>query len=128
VSESGDALPLTVTLSGTGIAPVLTLLNAAALDFGRQPVGTGLVKGLDLQNTGTGPLLLRHLTLAGEHAGDFAIDADGGPDSLAPGATRTLSLRFAPTSPGTREATLTLEDNAPGSPHTIALSGYATSP
>jgi hypothetical protein len=46
-----------------------------------------------------------------------------GSSTLEPGANLAISIVFAPTSAGARSGTLTITDNAPGSPRTIALSG-----
>ena len=39
-----------------------------------------------------------------------------------------MSVMFTPTAPGSRTASLTINDNAPASPQTVALSGMATEP
>jgi len=68
---------------------------------------------------------------SGGTSGDFSITADSctGP-ATAPGGTCTINVAFQPASlcptiTGTRNATLTINDNAPGNPHTVALSGTA---
>ena len=68
---------------------------------------------------------------SGATSGDFSITADSctGP-ATAPGGTCTINVAFQPASlcptiTGTRNATLTINDNAPGNPHTVALSGTA---
>ncbi len=45
------------------------------------------------------------------------------PSSLAPGATCTVNVVFSPTAVGPQTGTLTFTDTAPGSPHTVTLSG-----
>jgi hypothetical protein len=45
---------------------------------------------------------------------------------LATGANCTISITFRPTANGSRRASLSIADNAPGSPHTVALSGNGT--
>ena len=37
-----------------------------------------------------------------------------------------MRIRFAPTTTGAAGATLTLNDNAPGSPHRVAITGTGT--
>jgi Abnormal spindle-like microcephaly-assoc'd, ASPM-SPD-2-Hydin len=50
--------------------------------------------------------------------------------SLAVGVSCTYSVHFIPTAAGTRTGTLTINDNAPGAPHIISLTGtgVVTSP
>src|SRR5439155_23067708 len=43
--------------------------------------------------------------------------------SVAGGANCTIAVTFAPTAGGARSGTLTIADNAPGSPQTVAISG-----
>ena len=40
----------------------------------------------------------------------------------------TINITFTPTATGNRTGTLTINDNAAGSPHTVALSGTGTVP
>src|SRR5207245_722848 len=44
------------------------------------------------------------------------------------GANCVVSVTFSPTAGGTRTGTLTITDNAAGSPHVIALTGVPTPP
>lgn len=44
--------------------------------------------------------------------------------SLPPGTSCTMQLQFGPTAIGTRSTTITINDNAPGAPHSIALTGF----
>src|SRR4029077_14495146 len=46
--------------------------------------------------------------------------------SLAAGASCTISVTFTPTASGTRSGTLSVTDNAPGTPQTASLSGTGT--
>ena len=58
-------------------------------------------------------------------SGDF-YEGTNCPATLAPGgASCTLSVKFTPTSPGTESGSVTIADNAPGSPHKLTLGGTA---
>ena len=46
--------------------------------------------------------------------------------ALNPGRSCTVIVKFAPLTRGTRVGTITFEDNAPGSPHSVLLSGIGT--
>jgi Tol biopolymer transport system component len=116
------ASPTTVGLTGTGTAPAATLSNDS-LTFGNQNVGTtSAAQAVTLSNSGTGPLLISTLSVTGVNGADFGETNTCGA-SVAPGASCTISVTFAPTNTGTRAAVVSIVDNAPGSPHVIGLTG-----
>jgi 6-phosphogluconolactonase (cycloisomerase 2 family) len=82
-----------------------------------------------LTNTGDQALSVNAVGLSGVNASDFLATPNCSvPTVLAPNATCTVSLVFSPTAAGTRQAGLTIRDNAAGSPQTILLSGAGASP
>src|SRR5260370_12747132 len=94
--------------------------------FGNQMVNTtSASQSVTLTNSGNAPLTITSVTLGGTNPGDFtpANQCPLSPSTLAAGASCTISATFTPTAAGSRAATLTIADNASGSPHTIALSG-----
>jgi hypothetical protein len=54
--------------------------------------------------------------------GDFSDTTSCG-TTLAAGASCQVAVTFTPAAVGTRTGTLTITDNAAGSPHTVALTG-----
>ena len=102
-------------------------LSPASHDFGEQPLGsTSGPQQFTLTNTGTTRLTVGDVSISGADPGDFAISDDhcsGVAIRPAVHNTCTINVTFAPTAIGPRSATLTIPDNAPGSPHTAALSG-----
>jgi len=90
----------------------------ASLTFGSQTVSTSAPAQLvQVTNTGADPLTLTVTT-----SGDFAFTTTCG-SSITSGASCTVAVTFTPTTTGARTGQLTLLDNAPGSPHSVALSG-----
>jgi sugar lactone lactonase YvrE len=123
VADDAPGSPHIVTLSGTGTAPA-AVLSSASLDLGNQRVGTtSTPQTVTLSNTGNAALLFTSITASG----DFARTNTCG-DSVAAGASCTISVTFTPTVLGDRSGTLTVADDAPGSPHTVALNGVGLSP
>ena len=63
-------------------------------------------------------------------AGDFVAGGVGTcgpyPQTLTAGQSCTISLKLAPTASGTRAGTLTITDNATGTPHIVSLTGTTT--
>lgn len=108
-------------------------MNPVSLDYGRVRPGTGVSKTTVLTNTGTAALNVTGVALLGQDSLDFRIVAGGGAFSLAPGASRTLNIRFQPltsggTEDGSKSAQLAITSNAERSPFSIPLLGNAVQP
>jgi hypothetical protein len=121
VSASGQTTEV-IQLTGNGTAPAETF-TPTALAFEPQLTGTtSLPLSVQINNNGTGSLTITSLQMTG----DFAqSNACGSP--VAPGASCTVQITFTPTALGNRTGVLTVTDNAPGSPHTLAINGQGTS-
>jgi hypothetical protein len=112
-------LALTVNPSGTG--PTVTV-SPTSLTWGTVVLGaTGAAKAVTLTNTGSVVLNISSITTSG----DFAQATNTKPcgSTLAAGKSCIIKVTFTPTAVGTRTGTLTLTDNSPSSPQTVALSG-----
>ena len=127
IADNATGSPQTVSLTGTGGGAAVTL-TATSLIFGSQNLGTtSAVQAVTLSNTGNTTLNITGLTLAGANPGDFGQSNSCGTSVLA-GGNCTISVTFAPTVPGSRSASLTVADNAPGSPQTVTLTGTGSGP
>lgn len=73
---------------------------------------------MTVSNEGTGTVTIGSITTSG----DFA-ETDTCGSSLAAGASCAISVTFTPVAAGAASGTLTITDDAPGSPHTVALTG-----
>ena len=80
-----------------------------------------------MANTSPYPLTISKTAVGGTNPGQFKR-VSSCPSSLAPGAGCTISVTFEPTSRGAKTATLTVTDNAPGSPQAVTLSGQGIAP
>jgi len=121
-NDSGSPHTITLTVNGTG-APVVQL--PATLDTGNQPVSTTSgPQTVTLKNTGNIPLSINSIAAGGE----FAVTSNTCGTSLAAHTTCTINVTFTPTQLGQRTGTLTITDNAAGSPHTVSLTGAGTAP
>jgi len=118
--------------SGTSMVSVLlqpplvigpnAILEPTGLIFPTQLVDTtSATQSAMLSNYGTTTLSLTSITTSG----DFSHADTCGP-SLAAGASCAITVAFKPTEGGTRTGTLTVTDNAPGSPQRVSLSGTGT--
>jgi hypothetical protein len=114
----------TVSLSGTGTtaAPV-DGLSPTSLTFASQSVGTpSTPQTVTLSNSGTAAMSITSVALTGTNAGDFAQTNTCG-SSVAASANCTISVTFTPLASGSRTASVSITDNAAGSPQTVSLSG-----
>jgi len=118
ISDNGQASPQTVPLSGTGIAPSVSL-SVSSLALGQQLIRTtSASKSVTLSNTGKGPLNITSI----KATGDFGQSNNCG-TSVAAGAKCTINVTFKPTGTGARSGTLSITDNASGSPQKVTLTG-----
>ncbi|MFL5926696.1 MAG: choice-of-anchor D domain-containing protein [Gaiellaceae bacterium] len=127
---SFDGDDLSVLLSGTGTAPVLSFgLGVTSLPFGSQRIGTTMPHPVVITNDGTASLTFTGATLAGPNVSELAVGANGCLGlALSPGGTCTISVEFSPTTVGQKTAELRVADDAAGSPHTLPISGTGTVP
>jgi hypothetical protein len=125
ITDNASGSPQTVSLSGTATS-ALVGLSPTSLAFGNQSVDvTSTAQTVTLSNTGNTALSITSLALTGTNASDFA-QANTCGSSLAAGANCTIVVMFTPSVTGTRAASLSIADNASGSPQTVPLSGAGT--
>ena len=88
--------------------------NASPLDdtdYGSAVANSATVsRTFTIQNTGTGVLNITGAVLSGTGASDFSITAQPAA-TVAPSGTTTVVVEFAPTTTGTKNATLTINNN-----------------
>jgi len=127
ITDNAADSPQQIALSGTGVVsgPNATL-SPTSLTFPTQLVGTtSPAQSVTLSDYGTATLSISSISIKGADPGDFAQTNNCG-SSLAPGASCTMNITFKPKQGGSRTATLSVADNAPGSPQTASLSGTGT--
>ncbi len=127
-SVAAPATSQTIGLTGTSTLPVATV-SPATLAFGNQLINTVSAEKIEtLSNTGSGPMTITGITLAGADAGQFLKTTTCGP-TLAANASCTVSLRFAPTTAvATQGVTLEVAVAPPAQSKSIAVSGGGTIP
>ena len=127
ITDSAATSPRTIALSGTGVAPPVTL-SATSLSFGSITVGeTSASQTVTLTNTGTADLSIASLAVTGANASSFVF-ANSCATSLAVGANCTFHGHFAPTKAGAMTAAITITDSASSSPQSVALTGTGVAP
>ncbi len=119
ITSNAAVSPDTVALTGTGVAPVLTV-TPGSLAFGTVPAGTiSSPQTITVTNTGTSGLTVAGTTVSGP----FMISADGcsGGGAVAPGSSCQIGVQFAPASTGPASGTLTISSD--GGTGMVALAG-----
>jgi len=122
------------TIGGTtsGFVAELSPGPAAAASFSTPILNFGTVledttspqRSVTLSNLGNASLTLTSITTSGDFAlVTTATSCPYGGGAVAPEANCTIDVTFTPTATGVRTGTLTVADNASGSPQTVQLSG-----
>jgi Abnormal spindle-like microcephaly-assoc'd, ASPM-SPD-2-Hydin/Beta-propeller repeat len=127
-TDNATGSPQSVLLAGTGTAPSIQL-SLNSINFGTEPVGVpSSLQPVTLTNNGNAPLgFSGRIATTGTNAADFTESDNCEPSvgNTPPNNFCTINITFTPTAPGNRVATLVIPDDAPGNPHTVALSGTA---
>jgi subtilisin family serine protease len=130
-SNDPDENPVTVSLSGTGIAsnPDITV-SSVSVGFGSIAVGSYSDRNITVQNDGTANLIIGNIAQSNPAAAPFSIVSDNCSGStFAPGAACTLTVRFEPGTIGTFTDTFDIPSNDPDeNPVTVSLNGTTPVP
>jgi hypothetical protein len=126
ISDSASNSPQTISLTGTGVAPVT--LTPATLAFGDQTVGTtSSPMSATLTNDQKTSLTIDSISITGTDAGDFSETGTTCAQLLLSKQSCTITVTFTPTATGTRTAILKVTDSAATSPQTSKLTGTGES-
>lgn len=94
-----------------------------SLAFGVQSVSVpSTASPITLTNGGTATLTISSKLITGTNVSDFS-ETDNCPASLAAGSSCIFNVVFTPQASGARSATLSIANNAPGSPQQLSLTG-----
>ncbi len=125
VKGVSGALTSSTTISLTvGGGPALTI-TPASLAFGNEVEDeTSAAKSVTLKNTGAATLNIGNIAASG----NFALKTSTKPcgSTLAAGATCIVTATFTPTALGALTGSITITDNATGSPQSVPLTGTGT--
>jgi hypothetical protein len=126
ITSSSSSTPLTVALSGTGITASgggNVTLSPSSYNFPTQGAGTvSAPVAFTLTNGQSGDLTISGISISNT---EFTQTNNCG-TSLAAEANCTISVKFAPQTASAQSATLSVNDNASGSPQTAGLTGNNT--
>ena len=117
VTDSDPSSPQSITVTGTGVAPVG--YTPKTITFANQPVNsTSAASVVTVNNNQTTPLSIASISAPTPFAATNNCGA-----SLAAGQSCTVNVTFAPTVAKYYSSTLTITDGSATSPHTVTLAG-----
>jgi len=111
---------VTYTVTYVATTPRATV-SPTSIDFGAAPTGTSVTRTVTITNTGHDGLQVSGVTLDGSSA--FVATVPSSCANLSRDSSCAISVRFNPDAAGVVTATLSVNDNAPDAPQTVALTG-----
>jgi hypothetical protein len=123
VASTATNSPATISLSGTGIQPQISVIPSS-VSFGNVTVGVTNTQTLTIRNSGTATLNVAQASLAGT---GFTSSGLALPLSLPPGSSSAFTIGFAPASASNFSGSITFISNTPNSPLVVPLGGTGTS-
>ena len=122
------AQSVTANFSALVVTAPVASLTPPSLSFTSTTSVASAAQVATLSNTGNATLTITSITIAGTNPTDFAVTtgANACGSSLAAGSSCSIYVTFTPASATSFAATLTVADNASGSPQTTTLTGTGT--
>src|SRR6202140_5048385 len=119
---AGVVLFVSVLLSMSGLVVAQAAsLSPNPLSFGNQLIlTTSVSRSVTLKNTGTATLQITGITPPIAPFSETSTSCSG---SLLPGKSCTISVTFSPTKTGDFKGSISIADNATGSPQIVSLKG-----
>lgn len=112
-------------LTATSPAIAAITLNPATLSFGSQQVGAAATSAtITVTNSGSAPLHVSSVVTSGDYVSSNTCVGT----AVAPAASCTVTVSFAPTATGQRNGLLTIYADVAGGQATAALSGIGSAP
>ena len=133
VSGGGDSTPGNNTAtSPTTINPAAAAqinISPSSIPFGTVYLDHNVIRNVTIKNTGTTTLKITGISLTpGSGPGAHDFEQSGSCGTLTPGQSCTIKIIFDVNHVGAANATLNIQDNAPGSPQHVSMSGNAIDP
>lgn len=110
---------VTASLTGTGVVGSLTV-TPSSLGFPSTTTGSTATLSITVTANGGVAVNVPAPTFTGSNPSEFGVGSSNCPTTLAAGASCTMGVRFAPTTSGSKSATLTLASAS------VSLTGTAT--
>src|SRR4029077_5704291 len=124
INDNVQGTPQTVNLTGTGTVGTgpVAVLTPASLTFANQPLtSSSAAQTVTLTNTGNATLTVSSIQVTGDY-----LQTNNCPAQLQLSASCSINVTFSPKASGSRNGTLTVSDNAAGSPQVVTLTGHGS--
>ena len=123
IADNASGSPHSINVSGNGVTSATAVtVTPTSLSFGNITVGqTSSAQTVTITNTGTTTLKISSITTSGDFAQTNTCSALL--NDLNVGQSCNVSVTFTPTASGSRGGALSINDNAAGSPQSVALAG-----
>jgi hypothetical protein len=121
VNDNAQDTPQTATLTGTGSGGPgpAAILTPSSLTFATQPLtSSSAAQSVTLANTGNATLNVGRIQMSGDY-----LETNNCQAQLQPSTSCTINVTFSPKATGTRNGTVTVNDNASGNLQTVTLTG-----
>jgi hypothetical protein len=132
IPQINGSLTFSIPPGQQGVSGPSVSLSSTNLSFGSIQAGsTSTPQPVTLTSNGGEALSVISISLGGADPGQFQeSDTCQAPSVLQPAKFCSISITFAPSASatGSQQATLTITDNAPGSPQSVTLSGTGVAP
>ncbi|MES2474664.1 MAG: choice-of-anchor D domain-containing protein [Verrucomicrobiota bacterium] len=136
-SNDANENPYNISLSGTGLAPEISIsqggniASGGSKSFGNVNLGSNGSLTFTISNTGDADLTGLVASLSGTNAADYSITTQPVAPVTGPSDTTTCIVQFTPSGRGVRNAVLQITNNDSDggeSPYIINLSGTGAAP
>lgn len=97
-------------------------VSASSLNFKSVQIGAAFTQAVTLVNEGSATITISSIIVA-VNGGNAFTQTNNCPGTLVGSGTCSITITFLPRTAGALSGSLSITDNAPGSPHTVALSG-----
>ena len=115
------------TSTGPPPAPSAAISQSSLTFISENQGTTSPVQSVMLTNSGNATLSITGISVGGTNLSDFRQTNSCG-SSVVAGGSCSIGVTFAPTATGSRSATLSIGDNATGSPQLVSLAGTGVPP
>ena len=119
----GSHLVLAQSDSAATLQAPIVSLSATSLNFGNEALHKiSAPQYVTLSNTGSGALTINSISSTSNNYSQSS-NCPISPNTLPASASCVITIRFTPSAVGTRTGSITINDNAAGSPQAISLTG-----
>ncbi len=114
-----------IAVSGTGSGQGLLAPSPSSVNFGSVTTSTTSTQSVQITNSGGSTTTISQVAASGT---GFSVGAVALPMNLPPGQSANFSVKFSPSSAGTKTGSLNISSNASDPSLSVALAGSGVSP